>query len=79
MPLVNLELTKGQNWSKSYRKNIFHVFTLNLRLSEICVKFDLRLTLDDNQNPNFDPTLKWVGIDAIAKNIEIIFQQLLMG
>ena len=40
MPLVNLGLTEGQNWSKPHQNNIFHVFTSNLRLSKIFVYFD---------------------------------------
>ena len=58
MPLVNPGLTASQNWSKSYQNSIFHVFTSNLRLSDIFINFDLSLTPSCYWKPNFDSTIE---------------------
>ena len=85
MPLVNLELTKN------HTERTFSMFSHQIwgyqKFELTLTKFDLWLTLDDNQNPNFDPTVKtgwnwchckeyWINFPTIAHGLKSNLKQL---
>ena len=49
------------------------------RFLSTLTQFDMRLTPEGTENPNFDRLLEWVGVYVIAKIIEFSFQLLFMG
>ena len=57
MPLVNLELTEGQNPHKIIPFIAFHQTRASRRFLTTLTKFDLKLTLGELENPNFDPAI----------------------
>ena len=79
MPLVNTGLTKSQNLSKPHTKTIFFFFIFlhqtwgYLRFLSILTKFDLRLTLNSNRKPNFDPTVRMGWSQCHCKEYWISF------
>ena len=83
MPLVNLWLIEGQNWSKPPQNNIFHVFTSNPRLLEIFINYDQVWPGVDNWKQPKNLILiwpsDWVGTNVTMYIIEFYFQRLFMG
>ena len=60
LPLVNLELIEGQqgqNPHKIITFIVFHQTRASRRFLTTLTKFDLKLTLGELKNPNFDPVI----------------------